>query len=248
MPLRFFNYLLTWLICSISPVRSITSLTLEIDRGKSIEQIFSLWLPSILIGLAVQIPVTHMFGVEWNNTEFFLMLIILSMMMACAGGVFTHIVMRALGLKSQLPCTLALYTVTIIYLPIANIFFLRNTYKVFNAIYVVKQSGGLSNVIESGGFNKIALNDIIIRFLRELRWPTGGVVYIIDNVITDIAGLVSILCLAVFAEMSVKWYGNTRYETYLAVAGSQIVGFILMILIYWPIWTFTLYSFIGNVR
>jgi hypothetical protein len=248
MPLRFFNYLLTWLICSISPVRSITSLTLEIDRGKSIERIFSLWLPSILIGLAVQIPVTHMFGVEWNNTEFFLMLIILSMMMACAGGVFTHIVMRALGLKSQLPCTLALYTVTIIYLPIANIFLLRNTYKVFNAIYVVKQSGVLGNVIESGGFNIIALNIIIIRFLRELRWPTGGVVYIIDNIITDIAGCVGILCLAVFAEMSVKWYGNTRYETYLAVSVSQIVGFILVILIYWPIWTFTLYSFIDSAK
>src|ERR1700730_13497281 len=132
MPRNLFNYLLTWLNCSMSPIRSITSLTLDMDRGKSVELIFSILLPSILIGLAVQIPVTHMFGVEWNNMGFFSILIILVMMVVCAGGIFTHIFMKALGLKSKLPCTLALYTITIIYFPIVNIFLLRSTYKVFN--------------------------------------------------------------------------------------------------------------------
>jgi hypothetical protein len=65
---------------------------------------------------------------------------------------------------------------------------------VFNAVYVVKQSGGFSNVIESGGLNRIALNNIITRFLTELRLPTSGVVYVIDNVISDISGFVDTPC------------------------------------------------------
>jgi hypothetical protein len=240
MPRAFFNYLVMWLRCLISPVQSINSLTLDVDKGKSVELIFSLWIPPILIGILIQIPVAHMFDVGLNNNmEFLSFSIILIMIMVCASGVLAHMVMRALRLKSKLPCTLALYTIVVIYYPIVNIVLLRKTYQLFNAIYVIKQTVDLSKMDAYG---------IIIRFLQTLNMHTDGMLYVIDNIIVYASGFIDILCVTAFAEMLVQWYGNTRFKTYVAVGGSKILVLCLGTLIYWPIETFTLYSFIGNAR
>lgn len=57
----------TWLQYVIYPSQSVTRLTTDVESNVSILPILYIWVPSIIIGLMMQVPTMHMFGIEWSN-------------------------------------------------------------------------------------------------------------------------------------------------------------------------------------
>jgi len=129
-----------WGECLIHPLRSVGKITASVERDRRIGRpLLLIWLPSVICTILIQVPITHSFGIEWNNVGFHAFSLTLYLISLVAGSVLMHISMRLFKLRSILPETLSLYTITAIYSPITNIFQLRSTYQGFEIIKLLKK-------------------------------------------------------------------------------------------------------------
>jgi hypothetical protein len=234
----FVSYVTTWWQFIIYPSQSIARLANDIAGTDSVAPILHVWLAPVLVGIITEMPIAHMFGIEWGvNVGFTVVSITSSLIFLCCGALITHITMRMFNLISSLRITMALYTVVIIYIPVTTILLTFQVYQTFHAIYIM-------NII---GIGKITVKEII----RQLATPAPFLQREMPSGIIDVlsiwgSSVVDMLSTAAFAEFVVQWYGNPRYRTYLAVACSGIGLMILNISICIPLNIMMLYSYIGG--
>jgi hypothetical protein len=226
----------TWMQFVIYPSQSVARLANDIAGSESLAPIFHIWYAPVLVGIMTEIPIAHMFGIEWGvNVGFTVLSVTSSLIFLCCGGLITHCSMRVFRLSSNLQITLALYTVVITYIPVSTLLLTSKVYQTFDAIYIMKLAG----------IENLTVEEII----RQLAEPAPFLqrempLAIIDVLATLGSSVVAMLSMAAFAEFMVQWYKNPRYRTYLAVACSGIVLLILNMAIYTPLNIMMLYSFI----
>ena len=232
----FLSHFATWMQFVIYPSQSVARLANDIAGSESIAPIFHIWFAPVLVGIITEIPIAHMFGIEWGvNVGFTVVSVTSSFIFLCCGGLITHFSMRVFRLSSNLQITLALYTVVIIYIPVSTLLLTFQVYQTFHAIYIMKLVG----------IEKLTVREIITQLAEPAPFTQRGMpLSIIDVLATLGSSVVAMLSTAAFAEFVVQWYGNSRYRTYLAVACSGVVLLILNMAIYTPLNIMMLYSFI----
>jgi hypothetical protein len=236
--LRAFNDFLgsfaTWMQFVISPSAAVTRLTKDVARSHSIVPVLKIWFAAILISTIVQIPLLRMFGIEWSNIGFPAVAVTLSLIFMCCGSILTHFSMRMFGVNSDLPITLALYTVTIIYGPVSSLILTSKSYQFFHAMYIMKLTGAETLTVKE---IITQLATPVPMFQREM--PLA----VIDILASYGAVVVGMLAMAAFAEFSVQWYGNSRYKTYMAIAWGNISLMVVYLAVFLPSQIMFLYSF-----
>jgi hypothetical protein len=232
----FLSPVTTWMQFVIYPSQSVTRLANDIAGTDSVAPIFHIWFAPVLVGIIMETPIAHMFGIDWGvNIGFTVVSVTFGLIFICCGALITHITLKIFHLRSTIKITLELYTVVIIYSPVTTLLLTSQVYQTFHAIYIMKLVG----------IEKLTVREII----RQLATPAPFLqrempLAIIDVLITWGASVVAMLSTAAFAEFLVQWYGNPRYRTYLAVACSGVGLLILNIAIYIPLNIMLLYTYI----
>jgi hypothetical protein len=239
--LRAFNDFIgsfgTWMQFVISPSRAVTRLTNDVASSGSIVPVIKIWFAAVLISIILQIPIFRMFGINWNNIGYLTVTSTVGLIFISCGEMLTHCTMKIIKLYSQLPITLALYTVTIIYGPVISLIFPFKSYQLLEAIYIMKLVGAETLTVKE---IITQLATPVPMFQREM--PLAVIDILSSYGVVVVGGLAT----AAFAEFLVQWYGNSRYKTYLAVAWGNISLIIVYLAVFLPIEIMILYSFMDR--
>jgi hypothetical protein len=224
-----------WSQCVIYPLHTVGRATSYVARQRSISPVFAIWFPSIFISVITQVPVEHLFGIEWNNGGFHAAFLLLYILQISLGSVCVHVGMLLFQLQSRLPETLSLYTINVIYSPLTNIFLIPATYHSYQTVYLFKQAHS----------QNVSLIDAVVQIIKAFKVNANvSPLFYIETIFWYGAGFISIIVLAAFAECLSQWYKNGRYQTYHAVTASVVVGIVVINMVCCPLNFLILYNYI----
>lgn len=90
-----------WLLAVFHPVATCGSLLSELSERAQLRRTFSLWTASVIVSFAVQLPLLHQVGIEWNSTGYVVASFVVLTGVLVASGLCLQLSLRLYGIRSS---------------------------------------------------------------------------------------------------------------------------------------------------
>lgn len=221
-----------WLHSLLHPVETINQLLRDMSGKVSFTPIARLWTPALLFAFIINLPLWHWYGIAWDDFGFQLPYLLIVFVIQVLGAYCMHLSFRLFRLRSDLHSTVAMYTVVIIYNPLATVCTLPATWRYFYFMQAAKHAN-----LDLGGTIVKILNDSLSAAAKD---PVINI-YLVP---LYLAMTMVFLSVAAFCECTMQRYGNPRRETYYAVSLAMGLMFLFNVFAATPLQAVTVYSFL----
>jgi hypothetical protein len=244
----FLQGLITWFFAVTSPVGTTNSLLANPPKQRLTSTLLLL-LWSLVLSLIVTRPLSHMYGIELGNIDFYGQQIVFTILSFLLSVWTIHLVLRVFGQRSNLAELLSILTGTyLVYWPLYQLIMFPAQADNYRFVSTLKESG-----TPAGDIGRQLLDRIVHPLnyssgtdtISQLR--QGGMMVKMPYLTVCVNAIVSVVAfatLSLFAEFVTQWYGNDRYRTFLAVSLGLWVYILLAAITIAPLSMITLWAYI----
>jgi hypothetical protein len=226
------NAFLLWLQFILKPVATLNSILLETADEKRLSAAMKIWVPSLLIGVFISIPVLQSSGIVWYEAGYHLSNWMVSIIGLVASAFIVHQILLLVNLRSEFVGTLVMYTVVVtIQGPVVTLLSIPATLYNVAAVQHFKQQS-------------TPIGEAIFEYFRSVTTLDYSILQGIQSVAGPLISVVSFIVLTLFAESISQWYGNNRFKSYSAVAAGMVLSTFVSFLVIIPMQFLIIFAFV----